>query len=82
MFIMTIIRIIMMSHQNARDGNCSWKILHWVDHLLDHKVEVVPAVVGKQARVEGEGDVEHVGLCVFPGKVFHLAWKMRNVEME
>ena len=39
---MHTIVIMYDSHQNARDSNGSWKILHWVNHLLNHKVEIIP----------------------------------------
>ena len=37
-------------------------------HLLDDEVEVVPAGVGEEARVEGEGDHRDVSLRVLEGE--------------
>ena len=53
----------------------SWQVLHWVLELLDDEVEIVPAVVGEQTRVEGERDLGEVRLGVLPGKVPHIACK-------
>ena len=30
------------NHQNTRDCNSPRQVFYWVDHLLDHKVQVVP----------------------------------------
>ena len=69
---------------HARNCNRAGKIPHWVLgkslmkkflifpphlHLLNDEVEVVPAGVGEEARVEGQGDEGGVGHCVFPGEV-------------
>ena len=50
----------------------SWEVPDWVLELLDDEVEIVPAVVGEQTRVEGERDLGEVGLSVLPGKVTHV----------
>ena len=49
--------------------------------LLDDEVEIIPAVVGEQARVEGEGDLGEVGLGVLPGKVPHITWKYFSLSL-
>ena len=58
----------------------SWQVPDWVLELLDDEVEIVPAVVGEQTRVEGERDLGHVGLGVLPGKVTHVTWKYFHFE--
>ena len=40
-------------HQDDGDGDAPGQVLDWVLQLLYHKVEIIPAIVGKQARVEG-----------------------------
>ena len=44
--------------------------------LLDDEVEVVPAVVGEEARVEAQRDLGVVLLRALPGEVLRLAWEM------
>ena len=44
--------------------------------LLDDEVEVVPAVIGEEARVEAQRDLGVVLLRALPGEVLRLAWKI------
>ena len=37
-------------------------------HLLNDKVEIIPACVREQTRVEGESYNRDICLCVFPSK--------------
>lgn len=44
--------------------------------LLDDEVEVVPAVVGEQPRIEAQRDLGVVLLRALPGEVLRLAWEI------
>ena len=61
--------------EEAGEDDGPGEVSHGVLHLLDHEVEVVPAVVGKEAGVEGEGDLGQVRLRLLPGEVFSLEKK-------
>ena len=39
-------------------------------HFFNNKVEIVPASVREQARVEGQGNHSDISFCVFPGEEF------------
>ena len=59
--------------QDDRDADGPGQVPHRVLELLDHKVEVVPAVVSKQPRVEGQGQFCQVCFCVVPREVLSLS---------
>ncbi len=59
--------------QGAGDGDGTRQVLDGILELLDDEVQVVPAIVGEQSRVEGQRDLGHVGLGVVPGEIFHFA---------
>ena len=61
--------------EEAGEDDGPGEVSHGVLHLLDDEVEVVPAVVGKEAGVEGEGDLGQVRLRLLPGEVFSLEKK-------
>ena len=66
-----------MARGRSRTGSCTinehskHSIINLLNpdlHLLDDEVEVVPAGVGEEARVEGEGDHRDVSLRVLEGE--------------
>ena len=68
--------------EEAGEDDGPGEVSHGVLHLLDDKVEVVPAVVGKEAGVEGEGDLGQVRLRLLPGEVFSLEKKTEKKKTE
>ena len=61
------------SHEDDGDSYGSRQVSHWVLKLLDDKVEIIPAIVSKEAGVEGEGNLGEVCLRVVPGEILCLA---------
>ena len=66
------------SNQGQRDVDGSRQILVRLLQLLGHKVQVVPARVGEQPRVEGESQMPRGKVTVFHG-VLH---QNQNIEEE
>ena len=51
----------------------SRKVLDRILELLDDEVQVVPAVVCEEPRVEGERDLGEVSLGIVPGEVADIS---------
>ena len=60
-----------VDHRDQDDGDAdgAGQVPHGVLQLLDHEVEIIPAVVGKQPRVEGQGYLGEISLSLVPSKV-------------
>ena len=60
-------------HQDYGDRDAPREVLDGILELLDDKVQVVPAVVSEEPRVEGERDLGEVSLGVLPGEVADIS---------
>ena len=60
------------SHEDDGDSYGSGQVPDWVLQFLYDEVEIIPAVVSKQAGVEGESNLGEVRLGVVPVEVLRL----------
>ena len=61
------------SHEDDGDSYGSRQVPDWVLQFLDDEVEIIPAIVSKEAGVEGESNLGEVRLRVVPVEVLCLA---------